>query len=194
MPDLIFNIFRHIRDGGSGVAENPVPVLPGKPTWAIEFLVNPQSGTTFHIRHQRGTRNIWVHTRQNMDMICNPANAQQFASVIGDAPRHVFVQFFLPFGLDKTLSVLYSENVMVVNLRICICHIFFIFLIRLKNTKFYNILIIKYLFTINCKFYLRYAALFCFVAFKNIDGTHTDREPMTGFCGTSRGTAPGYRH
>ena len=127
MLNLILDIARHIRDGGSGVAENPVPVLPGKPTWTIEFLVNPQGGATFHISHQHGTGNIWVHTRQNMDMICHSANAQQLASVIGDAPRHVFVQFFLPIGLDKTLSVLYSENVMVVNLRIPICNNFSFF-------------------------------------------------------------------
>ena len=93
----------------------------------VEFLVNPQCGTTLDISHQRGTRDGRIHTRQNVDMICHAPDAQHFAFMIGDTTCHIFEQFIFPFRLDETFPMLYGEDVMVVNLRISVCHYFWIF-------------------------------------------------------------------
>ena len=55
MLNLILNIGGNIWNSRSGIAENPIPLLPGKHPWTVEFLINPQGGTTLHISHQGGT-------------------------------------------------------------------------------------------------------------------------------------------
>jgi hypothetical protein len=58
-----------------------------------------------------------MQTRQNMDVILNPADPVQMAVLVTDNAPNVFVQFLATFGPQHPLAILGRENDVIQDLR-----------------------------------------------------------------------------